>query len=193
MENFGYKNWNDTSYDSSPRTGGSSDPYGFQNEQSSYGQSRQNNNRSTGGDAYDFDITGDGDDSPEYHTSSRRKSTMSSTQASFPSRRMSTEDRMKEILERNRKESVESIRSEPPEEYISMIKSSWDDAVGVRASDASLYETLHKAVDSSNEVSRGVLMSPLSDRDDSFNISDADFEVSVLYTILCFSLLSSLL
>ena len=190
MENFGYKNWNDTSYDSSPRTGGSSDPYGFQNEQSSYGQS---NNRSTGGDAYDFDITGDGDDSPEYHTSSRRKSTMSSTQASFPSRRMSTEDRMKEILERNRKESVESIRSEPPEEYISMIKSSWDDAVGVRASDASLYETLHKAVDSSNEVSRGVLMSPLSDRDDSFNISDADFEVSVLYTILCFSLLSSLL
>ena len=175
MDSFGYKNWGDSN---------DSDPYQFQNDRKGFGsKSSKSKKNSHGGDGYDFDITGDGDESPEatWKSNSSRNKVLSGTQ---PSRRMSIEERTKEILERNKRDSVESLRSEPQQDsYISMIKSSWDDAIGVRASDASLYETLHKVVDSSNEISRNGGVSPLSDKDDSFNISASDFEVRECFVV----------
>jgi len=194
MDGFGYKNWQDDSYDSSTR---SSDPYGFQEDNKSstggYGNKgfKPKKNAGGGGDGYDFDITGgDEDDSPDYNSRKKSKPKKASFAASTqPSRRMSTEDRMKEILERNRIESQDTLKDEPQEEYISMIKSSWDDAVGVRDSDASLYETLNKVNNASKQAPASIggygstynsEMSPLSEKDDSFNLSAADFEVGTI-------------
>jgi len=207
MDGFGYKNWSDTSYDSSPPTYGSEDPYGFQGDSRTGRQSMKSslsstNMRSSGGDEYNFEINGDDDDdSPDYHTKSKSSTRFTAAAVPANTRRMSQEERMKEILDRNRRESVAGLAKTepPPETYISMIKSSWDEAIGgdgsERNSDASLYETLNKVTanaDSrgnsnsnrrdSNGYGRdnGGAVSPLSDKeDDSFNLSAADFEVCI--------------
>lgn len=219
MDGFGYKNWSDTSYDSSPPTYGSDDPYGFQGDSRRHSMKSSlssTNMRSSGGDEYNFEINGDDDDdSPDYR--SKPKSTRF-TAASVPSntRRMSQEERMKDILDRNRRESVASLAKTdpPPETYISMIKSSWDEAIGggdgsERNSDASLYETLNKVTANAdargNSIRResnanlgygsynnnGGAVSPLSDREeDSFNISAADFEVCYLISFIRVNMVS---
>jgi hypothetical protein len=145
MDGLAYKNWgNSNNGEQSPPTY-NSDSYGFSPEASPQKRGKSNSNM------YDYNIENDDDNydsSPEpisRRPGSYRENKLASSGTAFsdqPNRRKSTEERMKEILERNEAEKKTSKPTKNDDDIgIDTLKSSWDDLLaGISSPTASLQE-----------------------------------------------------
>ena len=139
MDGLGYHNWgnknsvyDDDQSDQSPPTY-NSDHYAFSPEVSPKSRGKPANRGKPSGNIYDYSIENDDIDDNDYGLSPEPIKRSKETKAkSFgkaePSRRMSTEDRMKEILERNDVEKKKTVTASQEDELAGNTwKSSWDD------------------------------------------------------------------
>lgn len=191
MDGLGYHNWgkqssvyDDDQSDQSPPTY-NSDHYAFSAETSPQSKSKATKVKSAG-NIYDYSIENDDDNdyemSPEPSTKRGKDSKARSFGRSESSKRLSTEDRMKEILERNNAEKKNAAPASQDDDFAGNTwKSSWDD----------LLEGMNSPEPSNND-GRSDTKSPVSDvkqrrgsgaespTDSSFGdfeISASDFEV----------------
>lgn len=207
MDNLGYRNWgnNDQSpnYDNgnSPPSYGSNDPYAFSDEVSppSHRKTKKNNQHSSS--MYDYSIGSDEDDgsdedneyakSPELgsrRSMNSKENKLTISNASNPNRRKSTEERMKEILERNEAEKKKTkAKVDDNEGDNNTWKSTWDDLLaGMNSSPGASLQEEDTPVKSQTtggikrRNSASELQSP-TEYDSSFgdlDISASDLEVS---------------
>lgn len=190
MDGLGYHNWGnkDNAYDDesdpSPPTY-NSDQYAFSNEASPVSRNSNNKGRSTG-NIYDYSIDNEEDhdyeSSPDaYSVRPSRDIKASSFGKSNPSQRMSTEDRMKEILGRN---DAEKKVPKKEEEVTNSWKSSWDDLLaGLNSPEPSKLSDESASRNHRSDQKKGTRSSGESPTDSSFGdfeISASDLEVLVL-------------
>jgi hypothetical protein len=197
---YGYRNWqnNDKNFDDSyddPQTASpptyTSDPYGFELSDSygggrggergkGGGKTNQNKSQKKSSDLYDFDISHDDDISPK-----------KTSQKSKPIRRMSTDDRMNEILEKAKIHKAQAAATaattvndnEEDEDAFNSWKSSWNQLIegvggstgaGVGSPGAESDESLSPLKEKKPNIAK---KKPDFDASDSFDISEGDFEV----------------
>lgn len=198
MDGIGYGNWNsqsrrhtggdlEDSYESSSPPTYTSDPYGFD---SGIGQgdnkSKNYSMASSKKDSYDFNLTEDsyGDYSSEGSPAPAIKPKLS--------RRMSTEDRMAEILKNNQKPVATSTETasteggegaEGEDDVYGSWKSSWNQLMegvdGITSPTLSVNKSLDPAPSPAYVRSQAHEGKPsnLLNSSDSFDLSEADFEV----------------
>lgn len=216
MDGIGYGNWNsqnrrhtggdlEDSYDSSSPPTYTSDPYGFEtgsdtgntNMNLTGGQRRSAksfSNMSLKKDSYDFNLTAEESFGTYSSDGTGSPATMTKSKPQL-SRRMSTEERMAEILKNNQKPvdtSVESANnetaaSEEEEDIHGAWKSSWNQLMeGLDTITSPKNSSLNKSVEPSppptvhsrrSSYAGQKLKSDTLNSSDSFDISEADFEV----------------
>ena len=194
MDGIGYGNWNsqsrrhtgadlEDSYESSSPPTYTSDPYGFDSDTGHGGRSSHNYSMASKKDNYDFNLNTD-DTFGDFSDSSPAPISKPKL-----SRRVSTEERMAEILKENKKtvdSGDDNNVGENEGDIYGSWKSSWNQLMeGVDAITSPINNSLNKSVESTPPVaskrSKSVAaFSPkanLLNTSDSFEISEADFEV----------------
>jgi hypothetical protein len=200
MDGIGYGNWNsqnrrhtgadlEDSYESSSPPTYTSDPYGFDSD---VGQGGNKSKSYSKKDTYDFNLTAEdsyGDYSSEGSPMPVAKPTMA--------KRMSTEDRMAEILKNNQKPVANSMETsstegggsagaeEEEDDVYGSWKSSWNQLMEGVDTITSPNVSLNKSVEPSpppvhmrSKSHAGAKpRADILNTSDSFDISDADFEV----------------
>mmetsp|Transcript_21534 Transcript_21534/g.31284 ORF Transcript_21534/g.31284 Transcript_21534/m.31284 type:complete len:1684 (+) Transcript_21534:93-5144(+) len=170
MDGFGYRNWDnsglDESYGSSPPTY-TSDPYGFEPTRSDKNRGSKNK----GKDVYDFEF-GDDDISPEKPTK----------RLSNKTRRMSTDDRVNEILQQAKaaKPPIDTTTEDNvgEEDAYNSWKSSWNEIMeGVAESPNPDLTPIADSPAHSEQKPTSKMKSNRLNSSDSFDLSEADFEV----------------
>lgn len=188
MDGLGYNNWGSKSRsndddDRSPPTY-SSDQYAF-SDSASPRKSRQSQKKGKASDdIYDYSLDNDDDyeSSPNPYIKRSGKSVKTASNAkSLPSQRLSTEDRMKEILDRNNAEKKLSNATTQKEEVdTNTWKSSWDDLLaGMNSPELSKQEEDSDPLspDIKQRKRSGSDQSPTDSSFGDFDISASDFEV----------------
>lgn len=166
MEGFGFQNFDESFESSSPPTY-TSDPYGFESTGNRPKKTSKGNK-----DMYDFDVSNDEEDTPKKAVRTRVV------------RRMSTDDRMNEILEKSKRSkpavvshNVDSKDTE--DDTYNSWKNSWNQLMEGVGGDSPKPTALEDSVDSPSLVVAKNRQG--NDRvlntSDSLDISDADFEV----------------
>ena len=208
MDGLGYRNWgnksntyDDDQSDASPPAYGS-DSYGFSAEVSPRAGQRNSSKAKTSGNVYDYSIEGDDDSfgsSPEPVRKKKEAKASASSVAAVsnqPARRKTTEERMREILERNdadkKTAKIENATDDPE---TNTWKSSWDDLLdGMNSPEASRQEDESYIETPSLNVQKSIgTMGDQSPSDSSygdFEISASDLEVSAFFIIHYFNLFS---
>ena len=160
MEGFGFQNFDDSFESSSPPTY-TSEPYGFDN-------STNRINKTGNKDMYDFDVRHE-EDTPQKPARTRNI------------RRMSTDDRINEILEKSKLSKPQPKKKEESEEEdtFNSWKNSWNQLMeGVGADSSPKPTALEDSVDSPDvDQVRPAKVRRSLNASDSLDISDADFEV----------------
>lgn len=190
MEGFGYKNWNsgamlEDSYESSPPTYNSNESYGFGTKSKPISMKKNY-------DMYDFDISQE-EDSPQFKSSSTRRSSttdmkplkdkISSNVSNFkaPTRRMSTDERTAEIMNKYKFPETSTIDFKGTIERGNNLKAEWEKIISNEPPKEKNSTTTRKPTpeplkkNDINDYSFGD-----SDLGDSLEISATDFEVGAL-------------
>ena len=200
MDGLGYRNWgnksnayDDDQSDASPPAYGS-DSYGFSAEVSPRAGQRNSSKAKTSANVYDYSIEGDDDSFRSSPGPVRKKkeeigrSSFSSAAAvsSQPARRKTTEERMREILERNDADKkAAKIENAVHETETNTWKSSWDDLLeGMNTPEASRHEdeSYIETPSLNAQKSMGIKgdQSPSDSSYGDFEISASDLEVSAI-------------
>ena len=148
MDGLGYNNWGSKSksYDDDDRSPPtySSYQYAFSDDASPRTSRQPRKNEKVSDDIYDYSLDNDDDyeSSPSAYTKRSSKTKTASLARPVPSKRLSTEDRMKEILDRNNAEKKSSKAASQDEEVdTNTWKSSWDDLLeGINSPEPSKQE-----------------------------------------------------
>jgi hypothetical protein len=174
MEGFGYHNFDESFESSSPPTY-TSDPYGFE----SVGN-RPKKLASTNKDMYDFDVSQEEEDTTKKPSRTRAV------------RRMSTDDRINEILEKSKlaKKATapkSEVKDDAEDDTYNSWKNSWNQLMEGVGGDSPKPTTLEDSV-SVDSPSPVVTRSQkgkerVLNTSDSLDISDADFEVPNITTL----------
>ena len=190
MDGLGYNNWGSKSksYDDDERSPPtySSDQYAFSDDASPRASRQPRKKEKVSEDIYDYSLDNDDDyESSPYTKRSSKNTKTASLARPVPSKRLSTEDRMKEILDRNNAEKKLSKAAPQNEEVdTNTWKSSWDDLLeGINSPEPSKQEESSDALspDIKQRKMSGSDQSPTDSSFGDFDISASDFEVCLYH------------
>ena len=172
MEGFGYQYFDgENSFDTSSPPTYTSEPSGFE-----VGPSRNKKQTGRGKDLYDFDVSHDGE-SPQKPARTRSV------------RRMSTDDRINEILEKSKLSKPSTVPQEEnvEEDTYNSWKNSWNqlmEGVGGSPNPTALEDNPESASPVVTARNRKPQERKSLNASDSLDISDTDFEASGLLSIM---------
>lgn len=198
MDGLGYRNWgnknntyDDDQSDASPPAYGS-DSYGFSAEASPRAGRTNSNKAKTSGNVYDYSIEEDDDSYGSSPEPVKRKNSGGEKSTTFgvaalsnqPTRRKTTEERMREILERNDADKkAAKIENATNDTETNTWKSSWDDLLdGINSPEVSTREGESfietPSLNAQKSIGNKGDQSPTDSSYGDFEISASDLEVN---------------